>query len=110
MDVQHPHRARPRSTAAILCQGVSLNGATYTVVGVLPPRFLFPFREAELAVPVTLRSDPRRADRGSNFLRVVARLAPGATVGQAKADLDSIAHRLQRLYPTENARKTGISL
>ena len=59
---------------------ISLNGATYTVVGVLPPRFLFPFREAELAVPVTLQSDPRRADRGANFLRVVARLAPAVTL------------------------------
>jgi predicted permease len=29
---------------------------------------------------------------------------------QAKADLDAIARRLQRQYPAENARKTGISL
>ena len=89
---------------------VSLNGTTYTVVGVLPPGFMFPFREAELAVPITLRSDPRRTDRGANFLRVLAKLAPGVTVQSAKADLDTIAHRLQRLYPTENARKTGVSL
>jgi putative ABC transport system permease protein len=95
---------------AIVGKSVSLNGAAYAIVGVLPPRFLFPFREAELAVPVTLRNDPRRTDRGANFLRVVARLSPGVTVRQAKGDLDSIAHRLQRLYPTENARKTGISL
>ena len=95
---------------AIVGKDVSLNGATYTVVGILPPRFLFPFREAELAVPVTLVSDPRRMDRGANFLRVVARLASGVTLAQAKADLDAIAKRLQRLYPSENARKTGISL
>jgi putative ABC transport system permease protein len=96
--------------AAVVGSGVSLNGATYTIVGVLPPRFLFPFREAEIAVPLTLHSDPRRTDRGANFLRVVARLAPGVTLAQAKANLDAIAHRLQRLYPAENARKIGISL
>jgi putative ABC transport system permease protein len=95
---------------AVVGQDISLNGATYTVVGVLPQRFLFPFRDAELAVPVTLHSDPRRADRGANFLRVVARLAPGVTLAQAEGDLDAIAHRLQRLYPTENARKIGIGL
>jgi MacB-like periplasmic core domain len=95
---------------AILGKGISLNGATYTVVGVLPPRFLFPFRDAELAVPITLAGDPRRADRGANFLRVVARLAPAVTLSQAKGDLDAIAHRLQRLYPADDARKTGISL
>ena len=94
----------------IVGQGVSLNGAAYTVVGILPPGFMFPFREAELAVPLSLRNDPRRADRGANFLRVLARLAPGITIQQAKADLDGIAHRLQARYPAENARKTGISL
>ena len=61
-------------------------------------------------MPVTFGSDPRRADRGANFLRVVARLAPALTLSQAKANLDPIAHRLQRLHPQENARKTGISL
>jgi predicted permease len=96
--------------AAVIGRGLSLNGATYTVVGVLPQRFMFPFREAEVAIPITLQNDPRRADRGANFLRVVARLAPGVTLLQAKADLDTIAHRLRRLYPTENARKIGISL
>jgi predicted permease len=96
--------------ADIVGRDISLNGARYTVVGVLPPRFLFPFREAELAVPLTTAGDPRRSDRGANFLRVVARLAPGTSLAQAKAQLDGIARRLQREYPEENARKIGISL
>ena len=103
-------RRRFAGDPAILGQNVSLNGAAYTVVGILPPRFLFPFREAEVAVPMTLQSDPRRTDRGANFLRVVARLAPAVTVARASADLNAIAQRLQTIYPNENARKTGISL
>jgi predicted permease len=95
---------------SLLGRGVSLNGSTYTVIGVLPPGFMFPFRDAEVAVPISLRNDPRRTDRGANFLRVLARLGHGVTVPQAKADLETIAHRLQRLYPTENARKTGVTL
>jgi len=94
----------------IVGRDISLNGVRYTVVGVLPARFLFPFREAELAVPLATANDPRRSDRGDNFLRVVARLAPGVSVAQAKAQLDGIARRLQREYPEENARKIGISL
>ena len=94
----------------ILGRGVYLNGSTYVVVGVLPPGFMFPFRDAEMAVPLSLRSDARRADRGANFLRVLARLSPGVTVKQAKEDLDAIAHRLQQLYPAEDARKIGVSL
>jgi putative ABC transport system permease protein len=95
---------------SIVGRGVSLNGATYTVVGVLPDRFLFPFRDAEIAVPLDLRADPRRNDRGANFLRVVARLAPGVSHSQATADLNRVARRLQQRYPAEDARKTGVSL
>jgi predicted permease len=98
------------SDASILGRPILLNGEAYEVVGVLPPRFLFPFKDAELAVPLAVASDPRRGDRGANFLRVVARLAPGVTLPEAKANLDAIAHRLQRQYPEDDARKTGISL
>src|SRR5262245_47032127 len=95
---------------AIVGKEMSLSGTGYTVVGVLPPRFLFPFRDAELAVPLSRQTDPRRSDRGANFLRVVARLAPGTTLDAAKAEMNAIAQRLQKLYPEPNARKTGISL
>ena len=95
---------------AIVGRDITLNGAAYTVVGVLPRGFMFPFREALLAVPTTLRVDPRRTDRGANFLRVVARLGPGVSLARAKADLGAIASRLQRTYPIEDSRKIGVSL
>jgi putative ABC transport system permease protein len=98
------------SEAAIVGRPVTLNGAAHIVVGVMPAGFVFPFRDAEVAVPLPLRTDPRRTDRGANFLRVVARLKPGFTIARAKADLDTIARRLQKDYPDEDARKTGISL
>jgi putative ABC transport system permease protein len=96
--------------SAVVGRDVLLNGTAYTVVGVLPQGFLFPFRDAEVAVPLRLRDDPRRTDRGANFLRVVARLKRGTRIGQAKADLDTISHRLQRQFPDEDARKTGVNL
>jgi predicted permease len=98
------------SDERVLGRGISLNGSTYIVVGILPERFLFPFREAEIAVPLATRRDPRRDDRGANFLRVVARLAPGVAIAQANADLNGIARRLQKRYPVDDARKTGVSL
>lgn len=94
----------------VVGSGIILNGARYTVVGVLPPVFVFPFRYAEAAVPLSVRDDPRRSNRGANFVRVVARLKPGVSVAQAKADLDSTAHRLQQQFPIDDARKVGISL
>jgi predicted permease len=95
---------------AAVGSGIVLNGARYTIVGVLPPAFVFPFRYAEVAVPLALRDDTRRTNRGANFVRVVARLKPGVSIAQVKADLDITAHRLQRQFPSDDARKVGISL
>jgi predicted permease len=94
----------------IIGRTIYLNGAGHTVVGVMPAGFVFPFRDAEIAVPIALRDDPRRTDRGANFLRVVARLKPGITIAQAKADLSTIARRLQKDFPDDDARKVGVSL
>jgi predicted permease len=84
-----------------------LNGDSYTVVGVLPPEFIFPGAEAEMAIPLTLETDPRRTERGSNFLRVFARLKPGMTREQAQSDLDGITDRLKQQYPDANAKLTA---
>jgi putative ABC transport system permease protein len=94
----------------VVGRSVILNRVAHEIVGVMPPDFVFPFRDAEIATPLVLRDDPRRTDRGANFLRVVARVKAGTTIAQAKADLDTVARRLQKDFPDEDARKTGISL
>ena len=81
---------------------LTLNGDPYTIVGVLPPRFAIPNAEIEVLVPLRMDQDPRRTERGSNFLRLVARLKPGVTPAQAEADLASITTRLRDLYPDDN--------
>jgi len=55
-----------------------VNGEPYEVVGVLPVDWAFPNVDAQVCVPFDLRSDPRRAQRGNNFIRAFARLRPGA--------------------------------
>jgi predicted permease len=91
---------------------LTLNGAGYTVVGVLPPRFFFPkFIEAELAVPLSPDADPWRGVRNStNFLYALARIKPGVTREQAEADLTSVAERQRQQYPDANRRKLGVTL
>jgi predicted permease len=94
-------------------QTLLLNGNSYTIVGVLPPQFIFPIREAELAVPLAPDADPWRSARTStNFLRAIARLKPGVTLAQAEADLTSIAGRMRQQYPAanENKNKLGVTL
>lgn len=92
----------------IVGKAVILNGETHTIVGVLPKEFLFPGADdADLAAPLSLAADPRRTERGSNFLRVFGRLAAGSDASRAGAELASITARLRDLHPDENAKLTA---
>jgi putative ABC transport system permease protein len=95
---------------AVLGRSMSLNGEAYTVIGVLPPGFVLPGREAELMVPLVVETDARRELRLPAFLRVVARLGPGVTREQAQSELTAIARRLQSSYPETNAARTGVKV
>lgn len=90
----------------IVGKSILLNGESYTVVGALPATFIFPGAEMDIATPLVTTTDPRRKDRGTNFLRVFARMKPGTTKEKVQAEMDSISRNLQRLYPEENAKKT----
>ena len=81
---------------------VNLNGESYTVVGVMPQGFQFPSRNDELWVPIAFTSR-EAANRNTHYLQVVARLKLGVTLGQAQAEMSTIAARLQRQYPQQNA-------
>jgi putative ABC transport system permease protein len=103
-------RRRFGADPAIVGQLVSLNGISHTILGVLPAGFVFPFRDAEIAVPLSIETDPRRADRGAGYLRVVARLKPDVSLTEAKTNLDAIGGRLRKDYPVTNAKKLGVNL
>ena len=89
----------------VLNQNITLNGRSYTVIGVMSPNYAFPAR-VEMWVPVgQLSGDPNWQQRGNHpGLYAVARLKPGATMGQAQADMDTIAANLEKQYPDSNTR------
>ena len=84
-----------------------LNGATYTVIGVLPPSFVFPIRNAELAIPL-VEAQARAVEGNVSFLRLIARLRPGVTLVQAERMMTAVAGELRRLRPQSSARKVAI--
>ena len=92
---------------ALVGKSIRLNGAEYTVVGVLPPEFVFPNADAEIAVPLVPETDPRRTERESNFLRAFARLKPNVTREQAAEDFARINEELREQYGGEYAKKTA---
>ena len=78
-----------------------LDGTPYSVIGVMPPTYRFPSREVDVWTPLRFTGDDFQ-DRNDNYLDVVARLRPGITLQQARAEIDRIAALLQRQYPEEN--------
>ena len=79
-------------------QTLTLNGDPYEIVGVLPPQWVLPNFDAQVWVPFDLRSDPRRAQRGNNFIRAFGRLRPSATRVSLQAELKATQQRLKAEY------------
>jgi putative ABC transport system permease protein len=88
--------------SGIVGQALTLNGESYTVVGVMPARFQFPSSDDEAWVPIAF-TQQEAASRGRHYLEVLARLKPGVTLAQAKSEMSTIAARLQQQYPQNNA-------
>src|ERR1044072_2385082 len=64
---------------SILNRNITLNGETFTVVGVMPRGFFFPLRETELWVPWAM--EPEQASGGGGpYLGLVGGLEPGGIV------------------------------
>ncbi len=97
--------------SSIVGRTISLSGAPYTIVGVMPASFQFaPFwaTHAELWAPLAI--DKSSAKRSGNSLRVFGRLRPGVTEQQARADLAAVTSRLEQQFPGTNRNVTLQSL
>ncbi|HEY2431852.1 MAG TPA: ABC transporter permease [Vicinamibacterales bacterium] len=106
---------------SIVGRTVTLNGRPRLVVAVMPRDFYWPFITAspsgdggpQLWVPGGPGDVPRPAtnedadvtgDRNTGYIRLVARLKKGVTVGQADAEARALGARLSREYPEDGGR------
>jgi predicted permease len=90
-----------RSSAAVGLP-LMLDGRSYTVVAIAPAGFQLD-GDADLFTPLGQNREPRMLNREANFLHVLARLQPGATMAEALTELALIGHRLAEQYPKSNA-------
>ncbi|MEB3323608.1 MAG: ABC transporter permease, partial [Synechococcaceae cyanobacterium] len=96
-------RRRFGGDPGIVGTALTLDGETYTVVGVLPPGDPW-LSTADVFVPFVRQPD---ADRVGFYLAVIGRLRPDVTLAMARSDLEAIARRLEEQYPEAN---TGIGV
>lgn len=92
-------KRRYSADRGVIGRAVSINGRPHTVIGVMPEGFKFPETQ-QLWVPLAPYEEKSRRDARNN--QIFARLKPGVTLPQARADLESVAARLATVYPTEN--------
>ncbi len=90
-------RARFGGAPDVLGKALILSDQAYTVVGVMPPRFKFPYRISTFWVPLTpaLVGSSNQAAR----LPTIARLKRGLTLGAAQSALDSLLPALKKDRP-----------
>jgi putative ABC transport system permease protein len=94
-------KSRFGSDPQILNKTITLDGRGYRVIGILPGGFQFGGK-ADVWVPLGLdRAHPD--DRGSHYLNVIARMAPGVSLHQAAAEVSREAEDLTKRFPLNYA-------
>ena len=96
-------RRRFGGDQSLVGKTIRVDGALTEVIGVMPRGFELP--EATSMWRPWVLDDSDRQQRFSTYIRVIGRLAPGATLAQAQAELNDVAAALEREYPRSN---TGI--
>jgi predicted permease len=95
-------RTRFASDHGVVGREIGLGAATHTIVGVMPEGFAFPVNHR---VWVPLRVDPTAWERRRGpAIFVFGRLAPGATMESAQAELTAFGERMAAELPATHER------
>ena len=92
---------------SLLGKTIKVDGEDFTVVGVMPREFHWEFESGhrQLWVPVGYTEGDRY--RGAQSFISFARLKPGVTVAQARAEMEGIGTRLSQQYPADDANMSA---
>jgi putative ABC transport system permease protein len=82
----------------VIGQSIQIEGVPTTIVGIMPAGVRFPGR-ADLWLP---HARSTTDERDNHYLQGIARLAPGVTLAEARAELEGLGRALAAQYPTTN--------
>ncbi len=103
-------RRRFGADPGVLGREVSLDGSTYSVIGIAPTNFQYPNKTEAWLPPLKLAPElnpgiePTQR-RGMGYLSAIALLKPGVTVEQAASEMETITARLRQQYPESNNQR-----
>ncbi len=91
-----------------LGQSLSLNGRSFTIIGILPLSFEFPLVAKQMELLTTIAGEGGNLDeRGAQVLKGIGRLKQGADFAQAQKELTDIAANLEQQYPQYSRNTTA---
>ena len=94
----------------ILGTTLTLGGQSYTIIGIMPADFTGP-QPVDLWSPIAFTQEEMApANHGNEYLTVIARLKPGFTLGQAQAEMDTLAEQLRPQFYNANWGITLVSV
>ncbi|MGB9456718.1 MAG: ABC transporter permease [Bryobacteraceae bacterium] len=83
---------------------IALDGIHRQIVGIMPAGFSYPSSRVQLWVPMRLDPSNFLEYWGGEFVPLVARLRPGATVQQARSEIHAVVERFRKTFPYPMAR------
>ena len=86
----------------IVGKTISLNQKQFTIIGVMPADFNYPYNSGEMWTPLIFTPEEQK-ERGDHYLRVIGLLKPGVSLSQAQSGMRSIAQMAQQQFPDTNA-------
>ena len=89
---------------AVLGTIIEVNAVSHEIIGVLPAHYRHPEPnpEREPALYTLYQFERGGAFRSGRFIRGIGRLREGSSVGEARAELEAVAVRLEEMYPDVN--------
>jgi putative ABC transport system permease protein len=94
-------RERFNADPQIVGKLITLNGAGYQVIGIMPREFDFP-KGVDVWTPLAT-NQPQVNNRANVFMQAIGRLKPGATLEQANTELNTVIRRVAQEHPEMQA-------
>ena len=95
-------------------ENITLNGAPWQVVGIMPPHLTVPFAQVQVFAPRVFEIGGLTAlqvRNGSGYAQPIARLKPGASLEQARIEMAAVSRRSHERFPTRlDADNTSVPL